>query len=400
MDKPLISIIIPIYNSERYLDQCLESVIHQTYTNLEILLINDGSTDDSLSVCEKFAHKDERIKIISQKNQGLIAARKTGVMNAAADMIGFVDSDDWIEKNMYEKLVDVFLKTDCDLVSSGIYRDYLEEARTIEVCDNFKEGLYADIENSVFPTMLWNDEKKDFGLYCTLVNKIYRKNLLQKVYHSINTDIFYGEDCLTLFSYIMYSKTIYIYQSSFYHYIIHNSSMCRTVNDKLLSNTYLLYSELKKIFMSQGNRSFILLRQLRRYILEVESHTLRMLYDINVAALGNWNFDYEEVKNRKVIIYGAGGCGQALYKYLQKNSGSAEIVAWVDKSPKGKAEQCLHEIDLPNKILHLNYDYIIIAVMEETLALRIREELICHYAVQDQRILWKKTGYTSIFDNV
>ena len=400
MDRPLISVIIPIYNSEKYLDQCLESVIHQTYRNLEILLINDGSTDDSLAICQKFAHRDERIKIISKKNEGLIAARKTGIMNATADLIGFVDSDDWIEENMYERLVGIFLETDCDLVSSGIYRDYVDEFRTIEVCDNFKEGLYSDIRNSVFPTMIWNDEKKDFGLYCTLVNKLYRKTLLQEVYHSINTNIFYGEDCLTLFSYVMYSKTIYIFQSSFYHYNIRNGSMCRTVNDKLLYNTYLLYSELKKIFMSQGSKAFILLRQLRRYILEVESHTLRMLYDINVTALGNWNFSYEEVKDRKVIIYGAGGCGQALYKYLQKNSNSTEIVAWVDKSPKGKAEQCLYEIVSPDKILNLKYDYVIIAVLEETLALRIREELICNYAVQDKRILWKKAEYISIFDTV
>lgn len=399
-EKPKVSIIVPIYNSEKTIEKCLNSIIRQTYDNIELILVNDGSTDNSLAICELYAQKDERIKIISQDNEGLIAARKIGIENATAEIVGFVDSDDWIENNMYEEMINIFQKTGCDLISSGIYRDYLNENRTVEVVDNYEEGYYAEIIKEIYPTMLWNDEKKDFGLYCTLVNKLFKRDVLMPIYRTINTDIFYGEDCITLFSYIMKIRTIYILKKSFYHYNITNGSMCRTANEKLLNNTYALYKGLEKVFVNQGEQSFALLRQLRRYILDVESHTLRMLYDINIAALGNWQFNYNEANGKKVVIYGASGCGQALFRYLNQGDFDVNIIAWVDKNPQGKELQCLHEIKSSSELPQLEYDYIILGVQQESLALSIKQELKNLYNISEELILWKQAEYKSIFDNV
>ena len=96
MDNNLISVIIPVYNVSIYLRQCLDSIINQTYTQLEILLINDGSTDDSLEICQEYALKDSRINVISQQNKGLAAARNKGLALASAEYLMFVDSDDWL----------------------------------------------------------------------------------------------------------------------------------------------------------------------------------------------------------------------------------------------------------------------------------------------------------------
>ena len=100
----MISVIIPIYNVEKYLTKCIESVINQTYKNLEIILVNDGSTDNSKEIIDKYSSIDSRIKVINKKNGGLSDARNVGIELAKGEYITFLDSDDWIELNMYEKL--------------------------------------------------------------------------------------------------------------------------------------------------------------------------------------------------------------------------------------------------------------------------------------------------------
>ena len=107
-DKPLISIIVPVYNTEEYLKTCLKSLRLQTYKNLEFIIVNDGSTDKSLDICKEYVFIDNRFKLINQENKGRAAARNTGISKVSGEYIGFVDSDDWIEKDMFEHLYDSF----------------------------------------------------------------------------------------------------------------------------------------------------------------------------------------------------------------------------------------------------------------------------------------------------
>ena len=115
MDKELISVIIPVYNVEKFLPYSLESVINQTYKNLEIIIINDGSTDGSKAICEQYAKNDKRIKLLSQKNQGLSAARNAGLNIVTGKYIGFVDSDDVISLEFYECLYKLLKETNSDI---------------------------------------------------------------------------------------------------------------------------------------------------------------------------------------------------------------------------------------------------------------------------------------------
>ncbi len=99
---PLFSIIIPVYNVEKYLNKCVDSVLNQTFTDFEVILVDDGSPDNCPAICDSYAEKDKRVRVIHKQNGGLICARKSGLEAARGDYIGFVDSDDWIEENMYE----------------------------------------------------------------------------------------------------------------------------------------------------------------------------------------------------------------------------------------------------------------------------------------------------------
>ena len=145
-----VSIIVPIYNMEQYLNRCLESIINQTYENIEIILINDGSKDNSLEICKNYAKKDNRIMIIDQKNSGVSSARNSGLDKATGEYLAFVDPDDWIDKDGIEKMVDFALKHKCDIAffdykindeiqkSEKVNLEYTKETK-----DEFMATLYA-----------------------------------------------------------------------------------------------------------------------------------------------------------------------------------------------------------------------------------------------------------------
>lgn len=393
----LISIIVPIYNSEKYVDKCIESISKQSYTYLDIILVDDGSTDSSLDICNKYQQIDPRISVISQLNQGLISARKTGLLHAKGLLVGFVDSDDWIEPEMYEEMVSIYEKYKPELISTGIFRDYENTGNHTEACDHYDEGFYNNLLIDIYPTMLRDSKNHDFGLYCTLVNKLYLKERLLKVYEEINPKVFYGEDCLTLYQYCLQINSVYIRKKSFYHYNIRDGSMCWKPDERLPYNTYLLYHELKKAFMKYSE-PYILLKQLRRYILDVETHSLQMLYDINLNVFGKWKFQYENYYDSEIIIYGAGLCGQALYHQMCLAEKSTNIVAWVDENYNRKSEQCLYTIESPKILLNLKYEFIIIAVIDEILAREIRSKLIDLYAVKEKCVIWKEVWHEALFD--
>ena len=124
-NEQLVSVIIPVYNVSRYLPQCFDSVISQTYRNLEIIVIDDGSTDDSGSICDQYAEKDDRIHVIHTDNRGLASARNLGLENVSGEYISFIDSDDWIEPQTIEMRIGAALETEADIVNARYCSEYM-----------------------------------------------------------------------------------------------------------------------------------------------------------------------------------------------------------------------------------------------------------------------------------
>ncbi len=157
----LVSIIIPVYNVEGYIARCIESVINQTYNKLEIILIDDGSSDNSGKICDEYARKDTRIKVIHKENGGVSSARNAGLDVATGEYIGFVDSDDYIDVNMYECLVNSIKYSGCSIVVCG-YHELLGGAiRDVEICEKEtsipgREGIIRLIEDKTYRGYLWN----------------------------------------------------------------------------------------------------------------------------------------------------------------------------------------------------------------------------------------------------
>lgn len=137
----MLSVIIPVYNAELYLRKCLDSVLGQTYRNLEIILVDDDSTDRSLRLCEQYAKTDERIKVIHKEHGGLVQARKTGTASASGMYLTYVDADDWIDPDAYEKVFKSLDGQDTDMILYGLIEEY--EDVSIEKRNNLPEGYYC-----------------------------------------------------------------------------------------------------------------------------------------------------------------------------------------------------------------------------------------------------------------
>ena len=144
-NNPLISIIIPVYNTAKYLPRCLDSVLKQTYQNLEIIVVDDGSTDNSPKIIKEYATKDNRIKVIHQKNAGLSAARNTGITKATGKYISFVDSDDEISHNMIKKLFDVLQRNNTD-ISVCSFKEVYPDNKVTHFGQNYSPQTYNTAE--------------------------------------------------------------------------------------------------------------------------------------------------------------------------------------------------------------------------------------------------------------
>ncbi|MBR0342878.1 MAG: glycosyltransferase [Oscillospiraceae bacterium] len=191
-ELPKISVIIPVYNVDKYLRRCLDSVRHQTYTNLEIILVDDGSTDKSGSICDEYAALDERILVIHKENGGVSSARNAGIDMAAGDYIGFVDSDDYIDEDMYEYLYDVIRASGADVVHCGIYDRYADR-----VYSNNDPDLYEVTDNITTLRLLLEANVCDMHIF----NKLFLACICKQVRfedYTLNEDALFMADIMKI----------------------------------------------------------------------------------------------------------------------------------------------------------------------------------------------------------
>lgn len=215
-----ISVIVPIYNMEQYLERCITSICEQTYANLEIILVNDGSTDGSKAICEEYQKKDRRIKIYNKQNGGLSDAKNYGIQKSTGEYIAFVDADDWIDLDAYSVMSAEMSRTSADIVICGRYLEYEN--------GNSKEWHYPQ-------RMTMNNREalirlnSFYNFDMSSCDKLYRKNLFSKISFPFGKKC---EDAFTTYKLFAISGTITYIPNCFYHYYQRNNSISRsqTVN--------------------------------------------------------------------------------------------------------------------------------------------------------------------------
>ncbi len=245
---PFLSIIVPIYNGEKYLRSCIESILNQEYNDFELILVNDGSKDDSLRICRAYAHKDFRIQVLSQDNKGSIAARKEGIKTAKGQYIGFVDSDDWIQPTMYEQLCQKAVQYSADIVVCDFVASY--KNKEIETTQGIAGGFYDKkrLCKEVYSTMLCNSVKNSFyNILPAYWNKIFRKEVIYQYLLQLDERIKLGEDMVCVYPSLWKAKNLYYLKNHYlYYYRQRNNSMSREHTSQYLKNFSILVDSLKK----------------------------------------------------------------------------------------------------------------------------------------------------------
>lgn len=263
MNKPKISVIVPVYNVDRYLEICIDSLINQTYDNLEIILINDGSTDDSKLICEKYLNLDKRIKLINQKNKGVSSARNNGIRNSSGEYIVFVDSDDYCELNMFETIVkNINLNKDTFIIY-GYNKIFKNKKNSVLLNENKNLNKNNIIKNILI--------KEEIGGY--LWNKLFIASIIKNNNIKFNNKISYCEDLLFVSEYIRYIKRVKYLKKSLYNYRMRKNSVTyeffNNKNISILDSCQLLIEANYYNYNIRNNLEFRYLNnyyKLRKYI--------------------------------------------------------------------------------------------------------------------------------------
>jgi glycosyltransferase involved in cell wall biosynthesis len=250
-----VSVIVPVYNVENYLEQCLSSIVRQSYKDLEIILVDDGSIDDSSAICDRYAIKDKRIRVIHKQNGGLMSAWKTGLNLSTGNYIGFVDSDDWIDDNMYECLIENALRHNADIVVCQLIQENKKQNSHTKESLCLQPGIYDKyrIKNELISGIINDGRFLGRKLSPNRVTKLFKREILEQNKYLFDHKISFGEDLITSFACVLDATKIVIMEDFFpYHYRYNNQSITRKYDQKLIDKINLLNNKLQEIANKKG----------------------------------------------------------------------------------------------------------------------------------------------------
>ncbi|MDR2547880.1 MAG: glycosyltransferase [Lachnospiraceae bacterium] len=242
MPTPLISIIIPVYNVEAYVGKCLDSVLSQTYKNLEVLVIDDGSTDNSRKIVKEYEKRDSRIRLFSQKNYGVSSALNVGLENFTGDWLGFVDSDDWIEPNMFEVLLNNI--DGVDIVICSYYRDTALQSEVIQNKTEIKEQIISSENMLIYPLI------RDYYMgFCGYVwNKMFSAEVVKNSRIYFDEKISYAEDVLFYEVLVSKQKCTGVYVDiPLYHYLKRDGAITQSESYEIKTDVLIVYKKVEEL---------------------------------------------------------------------------------------------------------------------------------------------------------
>lgn len=232
-----LSVIIPIYNVEKYLRRCIDSVLKQTYLNLEVILVNDGSTDGCAKICDEYKEKDDRVSVIHKNNGGLSEARNFGLKLVTGEIVTYLDSDDYVDTNMYEKMIKVMEDKGADIVICGTYIDYEDGSTKIKSEKNEKS---FNTEEALI-------ELNSFSSFdMSVCNKIYKKEIIKNIDFPVGKK---SEDYFVMYQYFARAKKVVVINEAKYHYFQRSNSISRGKN---VTRDYIEGSKSQKIFFEKN----------------------------------------------------------------------------------------------------------------------------------------------------
>ena len=368
---PLVSIIVPIYNVAIYLHQCVSSALEQSYKNIEIILVNDGSTDDGVILCESFAKKDNRVRVINQKNKGLVSARQLGLAAANGDYIFNLDGDDWIDPECINTLVNYAVSDDVDVVISGHYREFV--GLEVLIPPRVPAKLYDrdGIVNEIFPKMIFDSNVNTHGVSTFSWGKLFKKELILQHQLDVPEDITLGEDSVVTYPCIGNAKKLMVIHEPLYFYRQRSKSMLKSTSSS--SN------EVAKV-----NRMFDFLQDKMKNTL-YDFNAQMALYKLTLLAIRtgalfdgkeppDWLFPLHlDFKVQKIALYSSGAFGQQMWQRFKEQE--LNFCGWFDED---HFESKLWGVDVSpiSELPNIAPDVVIVASFDKQMFKKIKDRIL------------------------
>lgn len=383
----MISVIVLIYRVEKYLDQCVQSILAQTYKNLEIILVDDGSDDACPSMCDEYAKKDSRIKVIHKQNGGIDDARKAGVLAATGKYVGYVDGDDWIEPKMYEELMGIVTKYHVAVVESGVIDSWGEvEKRRVSF---FAQGCYKDDDFSkeIGPGLLYSGRFFQHGISPYLVTKLILRETLFKYQMLPEPSNNIVDDTMCTFPCVMEARSLYITHECYYHYRVRTDSAKRLIRQDIAPMVMKCYPDWVSRFEGAKPDDHI---ENQIHFFAMYLLIAKAVHVFDTAQSDLYLTPFGEIKKQdKIILYGAGTVGIHLEHYIRSVQGS-NLVYWADRNFRQLGESI--NVGDPHCITELEYDHVIISILSETAVQSAKKDLIA-MGIPEDKIVWVDRTY-------
>ena len=257
----MISIVIPVYNAEKYIKDCIQSILRQTHKSFEVIVVDDGSTDKSKDICYKYAEEYDCVKVFSQNNRGAFCARKKGLLHSKGEYVWFVDSDDFVCVDAIKKIESVLNNCSPDIIQFS----YQQVSVSGRCMNNYilpgRNGYYNrfQIEKEILPTLFYEHSFIYFSVNPGLWNKIIRRDHLMKYFNELNNEVFMGEDGLVTYQCYLNADSIYMINDEIlYFYRMNESSVTKTANYRdFIGQNIILFAEWETILFSFSKKDIV-----------------------------------------------------------------------------------------------------------------------------------------------
>lgn len=406
MIEKQITIIIPVYQVKDYLEECLKSVLKQSYLNLEIITVDDGSSDGSAEICDRYAKMDSRVKVIHKENGGLSSARNVGIENASGEYLVFLDADDWIAPNFVERLLDVALAHDCDIVQCS-HQDVFDGC-----------FVHEDRAQKVAKPQIFTGREFSYAIYNLIewpaniaTNKLYKRCLFTNIRFPEGR---LHEDEFTTYRAIWKAEKIGLISDKLYYYRRRGGSITQQSYSKRRLDASVAYFERASFYAKQGEPELeymtddchlkwiesqitcvqeLDVAEKNDILDELERNRIRLLGKLqgqnSKTHVDDIMFPVGKVdRNSNVVLYGAGLLGQRYFKQVYAQN-YCNIVLWADQNVEG-CRRLGFPVQSISKLKDsfVKYDYVVIAIRNFEVVKEVVKLLREEYGVPAEKIIF------------
>ena len=371
-----------MYNAQDTIEQCIESILNQSYKDIEVVIVNDGSTDDSLEICERYEKQDERVIILNQANKGAFEARRSGVRCCSGDYVTFVDADDFVIEKAYIAAKGA-MDSSVDLILFPVARYYDANNIKYEKSKHIP-GLRTqdNLRKEIFKKLIWDFKNKCPGMEPQMGVNIFKREILLDQFNNTNIDFWYGEDIAIVYPIYKKIESLQIIDYCYYMHRQKEKDYWPYVRNKAyFDGVYALYKHLINEF-SEQSADYDFIKQIEYFY----------MYAVNLKGViygekinnNNYLFPFDKVESgATVVLHGAGKVGREYYSQLESLSYCKSVI-WVDKKYELLNDE---RIISPDDAFELKFDYIVIAIGDKNICETVKDYYIQN-GIDERKIIY------------